>query len=216
MEKGEKSASVGAKSVNKALPLEKISGNKVLPLNENLCKEYGSSFGYSRLTHWRWLLLLDTVQAEQLAQHFFASRLRTRGVVTPRLLYAMEAGATAHRQSELGSVYVYGAGHGSGFVVIAGNDTLPEVLGYADRGQLDAERIPPALIALFKSYAEAAGQAKRTRGEKIVPVDLIAPILQRGGNPIQWGQGTPYNLETPSRFPTGCVATAVAQIMFFS
>ena len=35
------------------------------------------------------------------------------------------------------------------------------------------------------------------------------------GVPVQWGQYVPYNLYCPTGMPTGCLATALAQVMAY-
>ena len=56
--------------------------------------------------------------------------------------------------------YVFNAENNGGFVVIAANDLMPEVLGYAERGNLDLSKAPDNVKWLFDYYAEVANSLK--------------------------------------------------------
>ena len=43
---------------------------------------------------------------------------------------------------------------GGGFVIVAGDDRAHNILGYSDSGQLDFNRLPSNVRALFNGYAE--------------------------------------------------------------
>lgn len=109
--------------------------------------------------------------------------------------------------------YLFEPAEGNGFVVVSGDDALPEIVGYSFSG--NAGDIPPALQALLGSYAAyvADFQAGKTvapeRRQKSVGT-AYAPLLS-----TKWNQDKPFNNLTPNNYVTGCVATAVAQIMNF-
>lgn len=101
-----------------------------------------------------------------------------------------------------------------GFVILDEND---EVVGFSESGQLNENENP-----YVNFYGESAPRLQVMREqlpEEYVPVwpapleDSIGPLL---GN-IAYNQGKPYNLMTPTyggnNCVTGCVATAMAQIM---
>ena len=48
--------------------------------------------------------------------------------------------------------YVFNAEDNGGFVIVSGDDQIPEILGYSDAGNFDAENQPPALAWWLKSY----------------------------------------------------------------
>lgn len=93
---------------------------------------------------------------------------------------------------------------GGGFLVTTG-ETLA---GYSDSGSFDPAAMPPALEALLR---EAAGEAPAAESFTYTPV---APLLGE----IAFDQLEPYNNLCPnymgaSRSATGCMATAMSQIM---
>lgn len=93
---------------------------------------------------------------------------------------------------------------GGGFLVTTGE----ALAGYSDSGSFDPAAIPPALEALLR---EAAGEASSADDFSYTPV---APLLGE----IAFDQTEPYNNLCPNyigayRSATGCVATAMSQIM---
>lgn len=128
--------------------------------------------------------------------------------------------------------YIFNAEEG-GFVVISGDDRTVPVIGYSEKGQLLQDNMPDNLRNWLDGYAEQLQaiengeatpalprSAKVTRGVSAKPA--IAPLIK-----TQWNQSVPYNLKVPSldyeyegkkyTLPcvTGCVATALAQVMYY-
>ena len=128
--------------------------------------------------------------------------------------------------------YVFNADGNQGFVIVSGDDRTPEILGYSTTGTLNVEQMPDNLKWWLDSYArqiEALGtSAKPVQKAKTRGTDkwkAVAPLIK-----TQWNQVKPYNLWCPDKngkvrgekgfdagniCVTGCVATAMAQIMFF-
>lgn len=130
---------------------------------------------------------------------------------------------------EVPAYYVFPNGEGKGFTVVSGDDRLPEVVGYSDKGTYDEENLPSNYVGFMKAYEEMVGQldngdsrasasiaeAKALRGSGYQQ-PTVAPLL----GSIQWNQMTPYNNMCPmynstDRSVTGCVATARAQVMMY-
>lgn len=92
------------------------------------------------------------------------------------------------------------------FVIVAGDDRMPQVLAYSDSATLDAADMPPQLTALLAFYGdvyENIGSYRRA------PVSTGDEILLKTAN---WSQTPPFSRMCPSRY-TGCVATAMAILM---
>ncbi|MBR3455603.1 MAG: C10 family peptidase [Bacteroidaceae bacterium] len=116
--------------------------------------------------------------------------------------------------------YVFNAEDGQGFVIVSGDERMPEVMAYSRNGQFDAENMPPALIEMLDAYTEVVNDVRKgeTTVEKpTLRFDDAQPIV----GPLcrsQWGQNDPYNTLCPEKngekCPVGCVATALAQIMY--
>lgn len=178
----------------------------------------------------------DKQEAQEIANRFFSKTTQSSGLQKAsltekniRLLYSK----TSKNNSGEALLYVFSKNEDSGFVIVSGDDRAREVLGYSDTNTFDPENIPDnmkdwlnfyeAEIQLLKSSTETA--VNNTFSQKISNTTLqennfatsIAPML--GG--IKWNQGEPYNnlcpviTSTGNRTVTGCVATAMAQIMKF-
>lgn len=109
---------------------------------------------------------------------------------------------------------------GKGFVIVSGDKRMPAILAYSDEEQFDIDNIPPNVRYWLDCYAEAF-LTLNSRSDTVpfktssVNPDGISPLLENNS----WGQDDPYNRLCPSvrneRCVTGCVATAMAQVMRF-
>ncbi len=105
---------------------------------------------------------------------------------------------------------------GGGFLIVSADDLAPAVLGHVDSGEFDYDRAPEAMKWWLSQYETNITDAVRTgnpiRREAAEERPLISRLLS-----TQWGQSDPYNKECPmvsgKHSVTGCVATAMAQIM---
>lgn len=131
------------------------------------------------------------------------------------------------------SYYVFPNANSKGFTIVSGDDRLPEIVGYSRQGSYDENNLPEGFISFMKAYqnlynkvnlgdAEALknlAEIKAWRNKKnasAASTSAVAPLL---GN-IEWDQTSPYNNMCP-RYDsvhvaaTGCVATAMAQVMAY-
>ena len=114
--------------------------------------------------------------------------------------------------------YVFNADNNGGFVIIAGDDRMPEILGYADHGNIDMRHLPCNMEWLMSCYTNmidslnAYGVNRKWSSRRANNYAKIDPLIT-----TKWGQGAPYNKYCPEvegeKCPTGCVATAMAQII---
>jgi len=98
----------------------------------------------------------------------------------------------------------------AGFVVVSRNDAYPAVMGYSST-PFDTEDLPCGMkwwLETVSSTMQQGTSANRSRAA----YQTVEPLVT-----TTWGQGAPYNFTTPeiggSHAPTGCVATAMAQLM---
>ena len=115
--------------------------------------------------------------------------------------------------------YVFNDEANGGFVIVSGEDRMPGVLGYSYDSHFDADNIPCNLQAWLEGYADQARYLREhpeaQSAPRQAPVnDHISPLLD-----CHWGQGEPYNRKCPiidgQHAMTGCVATAMAQVMYY-
>jgi hypothetical protein len=116
------------------------------------------------------------------------------------------------------SYYVFNVGQQDGFIIVSGDDRAPEILGYSDSGTFDAQNIPSNMAAWLQGYANEIGQLDDTEtpaaARSLISVRSeawteVKPLIQ-----TKWGQKAPYNNDL-SGCVTGCVATAMAQVMYY-
>ena len=121
--------------------------------------------------------------------------------------------------------YVFNDEKGHGFVIVSGDDRTEPILGYSDQGNIDLDNIPVNLHNWLEGYAEQIysldqeGAVAITNNRAGVGKQAIAPLIQ-----TTWNQSLPYSMMTPTytnnqgeetHYMTGCVATAIAQVMYF-
>lgn len=130
------------------------------------------------------------------------------------MVFATDAGG------EQPSYYVFNnVRKGKGFIIISGDDSTDEILGYSDSGSFNPDSIPEnmkwwldCIDCQVKTIRQFHPQRKRILATNTKKT-AIAPLLT-----TNWGQEEPYNnllppSESNEKYPTGCVATALAQIV---
>ncbi|MGN1264384.1 MAG: C10 family peptidase [Muribaculaceae bacterium] len=161
---------------------------------------------------------IDTNTAQTIAKRFGRenSALRaTRTQSTPELAYT----ATNN-----GDVLYYVFNQGNGFTIVAGDDCAAQVLGYSDEGNFDINNINPELKWWLSQYEQEISTAIANGEPTLADADMQsfggdrAPIKTLATS--RWNQGAPYNNACPiysesQRCVTGCVATAMAQVMYY-
>ena len=115
--------------------------------------------------------------------------------------------------------YVFNTVENNGFVIIASDDRMPEVLGYSERGSLDPKTAPCNVKWLLDYYDKAAANIRQV-GAKARAVSRASKPDVRPLITTTWDQGAPYNDQCPeyngARCITGCVATAMAQVINYN
>ena len=115
--------------------------------------------------------------------------------------------------------YVFNVDSSNGYVIVSGDDRMPDVLGYSYRGSYNRDSIPDNMKAWLQGYVEEFQYLQSHSEAKAASLtsvegDAILPMI-----PTHWDQGYPYNAKCPligeDRTVTGCVATAMSQIMYY-
>ena len=126
--------------------------------------------------------------------------------------------------------YVFPHDGNCGYTIVSGDDRMPEIVGYSTTDTYSEENMPDGMKHLMQAYeamatALANGDAKAERclaekealaADSTYRQPRVAPLLAD----IAWGQTEPYNNLCPMydgqrRTVTGCVATAMAQLMMY-
>ncbi len=167
----------------------------------------------------------DFVQHDQTAQK--AIRKAPKGTkIAPSIAHKMPSRVAADKDN----VYIVNFGDNQGFVVVSGESgAVSEILGYCDHGSFDIDNAPVQFLDLLKEYSDGIDSLRndpslaRTRPRRIGGVEdswgytpsylgnmIVEPLLT-----AKWNQISPYNMLTPGQCYTGCVPTAVAQVMYY-
>ncbi len=159
-----------------------------------------------------WAAPISQEKAASYAQQHFKLEL-VRGAQPVELLYT-SSGLPTKGSNDGKDYYVFGNKTGAGFVVVAGDDALPPILAYSDQDNFSTQAMPREIAQYLDGYSAWVKEVRNTRS---VPssqnfrnaAEVVTPLLRN----LAWGQEYPYNLYTPNKYPTGCVATACAQLM---
>ena len=158
-----------------------------------------------------WAAPISLQEAEALANKHWRSVTPLRGEGRLALLYT-STGLPLRGETDSKDYYIFGNRSGVGFVVVAGDDALPAVLGYSTQSRFEPSALSSELKAWLAGYALWVQQVRKGTvppSEQLLraPNAAVEPLL----GSLIWGQGWPYNNKTPGL--TGCVATAITQIM---
>ncbi len=140
--------------------------------------------------------------------------------------------ARSDNSSDKDPFYVFNAAGNGGYVIVSGDDRTLPILGYSETGNLDMSQLPENLRCWLEGYVrqiEALGSSlqpvQRATTQAENSKSAIEPLIK-----TKWNQDEPYNLMCPdgnfvdydeagydaaNRCVTGCVATAMAQLMYF-
>ncbi|MFB8569828.1 C10 family peptidase [Enterococcus faecium] len=129
--------------------------------------------------------------------------------------------------NDISNMYIYNISSG-GFVIVSSDKRSPEILGYSKKGTFDFEG-KENIYSFIKNYDSQIKENKSLNTECNLSDVKEQPIVESllDAKTIQYDQNFPYNLKTPiiekikfgeksyigKNAATGCVATAVAQIM---
>ena len=118
------------------------------------------------------------------------------------------------------ALYIFNSADQQRFVVASADDVALPVLAYGDGVGFSADTIPANTMALLQTYVDQIAEAKAEGGT----VKAVAKAKRPGWKSVpymvkvQWNQLEPYNdqcIFDGNKCATGCVATAMAQIMYY-
>ena len=175
------------------------------------------------------LLGVTTIQAKPVdvntAQRLGRNFIQHKAMFSKSATNSLDLAYTYRTESGLVTAYVFN--FDGGFVIVAADDCSSPILGYSDRGHFDYETAPDGLRFMLSEISN--GIETMVRQGNTVPNDIlcrwknleaygvmhpdrnfpvVGPLVQ-----LKWNQDFPYNMYAPGGCPTGCVATAMAQLM---
>jgi hypothetical protein len=185
-----------------------------------------------------WLLILfclgtyakhiDESTAKKVGQMFLLHSTKTlKTSVNLNLVYKSSLnGNTANEKTESTTFY-YIFNYGTdGFVIVSGDDNITPILGYSEESVFDPNNIPQNVKKWLEEYKNQilfvidnniqATQEIEEEWTNYINGSNIGNAKATSVNPLmttKWNQSPYYNAFCPNGSVTGCVATAMAQIM---
>ena len=161
--------------------------------------------------------LFVAIQPKAYGKHITPKRatdIAKRYVTLPRNNNAKAQKADANAPTN-SPYYIFNDAQAQGFVVVAADDVMGEVLAYGTEGTLDTLNANPCVKMLLEGYRQTFEVLKQ--GKASVEASNQSGIYQQTVSPLlksKWGQEHPFNARTGYPY-SGCVATAVAQMMYY-
>jgi fibronectin type 3 domain-containing protein len=164
---------------------------------------------------------VDVATAQRLGRNF----IQHKAMFAKNAVNDLELAYTCFADNGMATAYVFN--FDGGYVIVAADDCSSPILGYSDQGSFDYETAPDGLRYMLGELSNDI--EKRVQLNQPVPSDILCrwknleaygmmhpergqvvvePLVQ-----TKWDQGAPFNMYVPAGCPTGCVATAMAQLM---
>ena len=164
---------------------------------------------------------VDVATAQRLGLGF----VQHKAMFAKNAVNNLDLAYTYHAENGMATAYVFN--FDGGFVIVAADDCSSPILGYSDRGNFDYETAPDGLRFMLSEISRGIGTValqgnpvsndilcrwKNLEAYGVMHPDknfpVVGPLVQ-----LKWNQDYPYNMYVPAGCPTGCVATAMAQLM---
>ena len=164
---------------------------------------------------------VDVAKAQRLGLNF----VQHKALFAKNMVQDLQLAYTHHADNGMATLYIFN--FDGGYVIVAADDSSSPILGYSDQGNFTYENAPDGLrfmldeiskgivtvveqgrpvsndIACRWKNLETYGYLQANKG-----LPVVEPLVQQ-----RWDQGSPFNMYVPNGCPTGCVATAMAQLM---
>ena len=148
--------------------------------------------------------------------------MKNKGMVTNNDISLARVTKVTDQQTPF---FVFNSSDGNGFVIVSGDQRTEEILGYSTEGFFDEENMPENLRSWMDSYEmQIAELQKGMTATSPMKVKYHPPVGKMVTS--AWDQGTTsdtgdaFNYLCPvidgEHCLTGCVATAMAQIMRYN
>ncbi len=170
--------------------------------------------------------------AQQVAVNFYTTKVvpQSSKSISTSLVHREEAVTLNNEiiKVPIALYYVFNIDN-EGFVVVSGDDKLIPIIAYSNEGNFSQERMPIHVAKWFQQYKneikyvlengiQATNDIKQKWNKLISGDTNETKQLLPSVNPLlatRWNQAPYYNSYCPGGSVTGCVATAMAQIMKF-
>ena len=171
-----------------------------------------------------WADELSEKQAQELARSFVNSHLGRKGGGS--ILKSPGQVSELKSLGQVSGLYVFSMSEKGGFVIVSNESRTIPILGYSDSGTFDPDDMPTNMRAWLQGYADEIAWLQKQGNDKSEPADNsttragkhdqtdIEPLIS-----TTWDQRYPYNAYchfNGMECATGCIATAMAQVMYYT
>jgi photosystem II stability/assembly factor-like uncharacterized protein len=159
---------------------------------------------------------VSKTEAQQIAENFYSTQVSNKNEpISVSEVRTFEYGGEA-------TMYIFSF-RPNGFVIVSAENNAYPIIGYSLTNQVGNGIDNPSVIKKFELYSKQINQAKQEKaqnsdvkqqwenykvGKATKIITAVPPLLT-----TTWDQSPNFNLFCPANSPTGCVATAMAQIM---
>ena len=176
---------------------------------------------------------VDPSTAYKVAKNFYSGYATVKKTINKNeislsLVYTCKGGSlSGSLDSNTPLYYIFNINSNDGFVIVSAEDNVLPVIGYSNEGSYTGENLPPDLKWWMENYAKQiiyaiennlqADETIKTKWNNLISgtklqsnakSSTVAPLIQ-----TTWDQSPHVNALCPGGSVTGCVATAMAQIM---
>lgn len=174
------------------------------------------------------ILLIAVAASMSLAEAKQISENQARAIAGQFFNVSMpERPATMKGRGAAAAYYVFNNPEQPGWVIVAGDDRAHAILAYGDEDYFDPEDVPECVQDWLNGYVEQIENMGSPKDDASEPTE--ASVIAAGKTKIvpllfsKWAQGLPFNQQCPTYTssgstnycPSGCVAIAMAQIMYY-
>ena len=173
---------------------------------------------------------VDENIAQQIGRNFLSAKTNSpqlKAASALQLVYkAISKNINALESQQTRTLFYVLNASSNGFIIVAGDDNVSPILAYSNEGTFDPNKIPLNVAKWLEGYKTQIRnvidkdiQANREitdEWRQLKSANIEAITATTGVNPLiktKWDQSPYYNALCPKGSPTGCVATAMAQIM---
>ena len=174
-----------------------------------------------------WAGRVGEQEARKKATAFMVGQAGTRGeTALTRVFLPLQTKSATWSVTDA-PIYIYN-NDGGGYVIVSGDDRTADILGFSEKGHIDANHLAINMKSWLQGYVrqiESISASATPRRVATTRSEAKAPLATK--LKTEWGQDFPYNLHTPEitfawkdkdttmHTATGCVATAMSMILHY-
>ena len=174
-----------------------------------------------------WAGRVGEQEARKKATAFMVGQAGTRGeTALTRVFLPLQTKSATWSVTDA-PIYIYN-NDGGGYVIVSGDDRTADILGFSEKGHIDANHLAVNMKSWLQGYVrqiESISASATPRRVATTRSEAKAPLATK--LKTEWGQDFPYNLHTPEitfawkdqdttvHTATGCVATAMSMILHY-